>query len=354
MRIAHLTWSLGIGGIQTMLVDIANIQVREGHEVGIFVVDSYVSNKIIKKLDPKVQVFFMGRTRGKKQILPFIKLNIQVRLYNPDIIHSHAGKLINILLCNAPSIGTIHTSNTFFKDYKKYNRLTAISKSIQSEWEQKWGIKPVLIEDAIDCNHIKTKTVNNKTKLVRFVQVSRIIFSIKGQDILAKAFSMLLREKNERKRLANIDCQLVFIGDGLDFEKLKQLVHRLNIQDHVVFEGFKEREWVFDHLCDYDLFVQPSLHEGFGLTVAEACAAKVPVLVSDIEGPLEIIDGGKLGMTFKCGNIDDLSRKLFQFLERGADSKIVDKAYTYTHTHYDLEKMVERYMAEYEELLKKK
>ena len=73
MRIAHIIWSLGTGGIQTMLTEIANIHVQEGHEVGIFVVDSIVSDYLKSKLDSRIKVFFMNRTRGKKQLLPFIK-----------------------------------------------------------------------------------------------------------------------------------------------------------------------------------------------------------------------------------------------------------------------------------------
>ena len=77
------------------------------------------------------------------------------------------------------------------------------------------------------------------------------------------------------------------------------MVQNLHLENEVVFEGLKDQSWVYQNLCNYDLFIQPSRYEGFGLTVAEAIAAKVPVLVSNIEGPLEIIDGGRLGMSFE-------------------------------------------------------
>lgn len=54
----------------------------------------------------------------------------------------------------------------------------------------------------------------------------------------------------------------------------------------------KNQEWIYHNLCNFDLFIQPSRFEGFGLTVAEAIAAKVTVLVSNIQGPMEIIDDG--------------------------------------------------------------
>ena len=58
------------------------------------------------------------------------------------------------------------------------------------------------------------------------------------------------------------------------------MVVELNLEKHVRFLGNQSREYVYSHLKDYDLFVQPSRFEGFGLTVAEAMAACVPVLVT--------------------------------------------------------------------------
>lgn len=351
MRIAHLTWSLGIGGIQTMLTEIANIQIQHGHEVGIFVVDTYVSEKIVEKFDPKVRIYYLGRTRGKKALLPFIRLNWYLWRYKPDIIHSHAGKLIRIVFSQKPAVATIHGPNCNPKDYKKYKSVYAISKFVQQEWIDKWGIRPILVENGIDCKLIKTRAIHDLSKEIHIVQVSRIMFDPKGQDILVKSFGNLINRLQNDKINHYKKCFLHFVGDGLDFEKLKILVKDYGIEEYVVFEGFKDPRWVHEHLCDYDLFVQPSRREGFGLTVAEACAAKVPVLVSDIDGPLEIIDGGRLGMTFKCGDINDLADKLYQFVHKGFDDAMVDEAYRYTCEHFDIHRTTQKYMNEYKKML---
>jgi glycosyltransferase involved in cell wall biosynthesis len=134
-------------------------------------------------------------------------------------------------------------------------------------------------------------------------------------------------------------------------DKLKELVSQLGLENDVVFEGFKDRQWVFEHLRDYDLFLQPSDYEGFGLTVAEACAAKLPVLVSDVEGPLEVIDGGRLGMVFRHGDADDLANKLYQFIRDGYEIPIVEEAYQNTLEHYSIAKTTQRYIKEYETVI---
>ena len=44
--------------------------------------------------------------------------------------------------------------------------------------------------------------------------------------------------------------------------------------------------------------------------MAEALAAQVPVLVSDIEGPMEIIGHGEYGMSFRSGDSEDLAENM--------------------------------------------
>lgn len=349
MRIAHLTWSMGIGGIQTMLTGIVNEQVREGHEVAIFVIDTYVSETVMNKLDTHVKVFFMGRTRGTKPIWPFVKLNWLLWKYQPDIIHSHAGKLAKVIFSTVPMVATIHgVFNP--SSYKSYKVLYAISKAVQNEWKEKANIDTILVENGICCNLIKKKSpLLHHKDTINIVQVSRVYFKQKGQDILVRAFAKLqkmLKEQDSKK-----NCFLHFVGDGVDMEKLNKLVNELKIGKYVILEGFKDREWVFEHLCDYDLFVQSSRVEPFGLTVAEACAAKVPVLVSDIEGPLEIIGDGRFGMTFRCCDVDDLAMKLYKFVINGYDENKIEQAYNHTLMKYDVKRTALRYLEEYKKVV---
>lgn len=354
MRIAHLTWSMGIGGTQTMLTDIVNIQVQEGHEVGIFVIDTYVSDTIMKKLDSRVKVFFMGRTRGEKAILPFVKLNWYLWKYKPDIMHSHAIKLRKVVFLPVPKVVTIHTVGIKLKDIVGYDLICAISKTVK-QYLEGIGCKNVLLnEDGIWCDKIKQRTVYNKSDEIHVVQVSRIYLDIKGQDLVVRALRQVVDKMKEDPVLAKKKCIVHFVGDGIDTEKLKQITNELKLDDNVVFEGFKDREWVYQHLCDFDLFVQASRYEGFGLTVAEACAAKIPVMVSDIDGPLEIIDNGNLGMTFKCGDHEDLAKQLYRFICGEYDYSLVEKAYQRTLTRYSIERTTHEYIEEYERLLAKK
>ena len=348
MRIAHLTWSLGIGGIQTMLIEIANRQIAAGHEVGIFVIDSYVSEYITSKLDPKIEVFYMGRTRGHKAIIPFIKLNWYLWRYKADIIHSHAANLIKVVFVKKPIIGTVHGNRFVRGDFSPYPAIYAISKSIQDDC-LKCGLHAEVIENGIPCDKIKQRSISQNREVYKIVQVSRVLFEHKGQDLLLEAVSRL------RKRIIDMGdsfhVELHFVGDGVDFEKLQIMIKELKMEDCTKLWGFQSQEWVHEHLCDFDLFVQPSRFEPFGLTVAEACAAKVPVLVSNVGGPAEIIEYGKYGMIFKSENVDDLADKIYSFIHEGYDMSMVENAYKHTLERYDVSITVNRYMEAYKKML---
>lgn len=354
---------MGVGGTQTLLTGIANIQVQMGHDVGIFIIDNLVEQSIMDKIDSRIKIFYLRRIRGTKAILPFVKLNWLLWKFHPDIIHSHAGKLSRAIFTRVPMVATIHNMVSAFQNkelhpdnYKKYQRVFAISKAVKDDVTKKGFGDIMVIENGIPCEEIKCKENVNRGDTVHVVQVSRIFFHQKRQDLAVHALSLLKRRLNAElttkvPKLKVQKCVMHFIGDGADMDKLKEMVRQLDLEDDVVFEGLKDRQWVFDHLCDYDLFLQPSDNEGFGLTVAEACAAKLPVLVSDVDGPLEVIKGGKLGMVFRHSDADDLADKLFQFIRDGYDTSFVEKAYQNTLEHYDIAKTTQRYIEEYKKVI---
>ena len=354
MRIAHLIWSLGVGGAQTLLTDIVNIQIKEGHEVGIFVIDSLVDDSIKNKIDHKVQIFYMERIRGNKSLLPFIHLNWTLWKYKPDIIHSHSGKIGKAIFSSIPKVVTIHNMTSSPHVCKGYKATYAISQSVKDDWSRKGFDVTAVIENGVSCDSIKQKKNWNQEDTIHVVVLSRIRFSPKRQDLVLLALNQLISKTNHILSKENIkNCIVHFIGDGEDVEQLMTMVRDNGLENNVVFEGLRDRDWVYKHLCDFDLFLQPSDYEGFGLTVAEACAAKLPVLVSNVDGPLEIIDGGRLGMVFKKGDADDLAQQLETFIKGGYDYTLIEKAYLRTKQRYSIEKTVHQYLNEYRKVLRK-
>ena len=99
----------------------------------------------------------------------------------------------------------------------------------------------------------------------------------------------------------------------------------------------KPQPYIVEHMADYDFFVQPSRWEGFGLTVAEAMAAKVLVLFSEGQGPAEVTCGYFYGWIFENGNANDLAAKI-KYIYDNYDEAMdkANSALNYVHNTYDV------------------
>ena len=71
---------------------------------------------------------------------------------------------------------------------------------------------------------------------------------------------------------------LMIIGNGEEWDSLHQKTKGLNLADRVIFTGRKSN--VNDFLQVFDLFLMPSLYEGFGIAALEAAASGLPILLS--------------------------------------------------------------------------
>ena len=84
-------------------------------------------------------------------------------------------------------------------------------------------------------------------------------------------------------------------GHGEEEKKLKNLVTDLQLNDQVLFLGY--RKDVFEIYRIADIFVFPSIREGMPVALMEAMASNLPVICSNIRGNRELIKndfGGRL------------------------------------------------------------
>lgn len=88
-------------------------------------------------------------------------------------------------------------------------------------------------------------------------------------------------------------CLLV-VGDGDYLREMQAECSALRHAQQVIFTG--QQEQVQKYLNASDFFLSPSLHENLSISILEACAAKLPCLVSDVGGNGEIIENGKNGL----------------------------------------------------------
>ena len=347
MKILHVIFSMATGGTETMLVDIVNEQSKT-QIVELIIVNNFVNKELIANINKEVIIHYINRKPGSRNLFPILKFNYRVFKINPTVVHFHNHDGINLLKFKIKAVTclTVHDVNKPKINFLKYKKIFSISKAVHEDVLIRSGIKPIKIYNGIRFEDIESKTNADKIEKFKIIQVSRLGHEKKGQHILIKAINILVKQKG----ITNI--QLDFIGDGNSLEYLKNLTKELDLEKHINFLGNKTREFVYKELKNYHLLVQPSLFEGFGLTVVEGMAAKIPVLVSDIEGPMEIIDNGKYGYHFKVGDAKNCCEVIFEIINDFETDKIGQKtreAYNYAETNFNIRKTATNYINNYKQ-----
>lgn len=344
MKIAHIFWSFTVGGAETMLVEIMNRQSNENQKISLIIVNNNINQKLIKKIDTKVKIIFINRPSKSINPFYFIKLWYVLFINHYDVIHCHNSNLIRFLFgFRKKTVLTVHDVSFNPMYFKKYNKLFAISKAVKDYIKKETGLDSILIYNGINFNDILQKT-NYSYEKFKIVQISRLDHNKKGQVIMIEAIDHLV------KNMLINNIRLTFIGTGSSEKYLKQLVNEKNLNDYIEFKGERTKDEINHTLHEYNLLVQPSIWEGFGLTIIEAMAAKVPVLVSDVDGPIEIIKKGKYGHFFKSNNHLSCAIKIKEIIDNYyiiTEKNRLDIIYKYALTNFDINKTTLKYLNYY-------
>ena len=327
-----------------MLTDIVNEQVQTD-TVAVIVVNDLVDMNLIQKVDPRCQLKLLHRRPRSKSLLPWIKLNSFLFVFNPDIIHFHLEGLRRMVFHPAPKVFTIHNMHTSGVEYPRYNALYSISDGVNL-FTSKQGFKSTTVWNGIDTNAIKKKEHKPYVpgRICSMVCVGRLYTPHKGQDLLIQALSIIKKQGIQ-------DFHLDIIGEGESRGQIESLIAQDNLQDKVALLGQQPREYIYENLHKYDLFVLPSRSEGFGLSVAEAMCARIPVLVCDQEGVMDVINDGALGLSFKTGDAEKLAEGIGNFIRDGEDETITNLAYKYVIEKFNIRQTAQRYKEEYNKVI---
>lgn len=336
MKIVHVFWAMLNGGIENMLVDIINLQIHQSNEVSVIVINNLIDNSIVDRLDNRCKLICLGRKKHSKSITFVFKLNYELLKQKFDVIHLHYDDIMKYIWIKGNYFTTVHNTHLPNHNFRWHKGIIAISRSVKEELDSYGFKQSVVINNGINFSLIKHRnTIVNKT--FNIVNVSRLVYTQKGQDVLLKAIKIL-------KDRGYTNIHIDFIGDGENLQDMEAYVSENNLSNIVSLLGNKNRSYIYQHLYEYDLFVQPSRFEGFGLTVVEAMAAYVPVLVSKNEGPLEIIEKGKYGYSFENSNAEDCANMIERIIANYPTAKFLARSYEHVKEIYDVKTTALKYL----------
>ena len=174
---------------------------------------------------------------------------------------------ISSVLCSLMADKIICVSESSYKTY------SSVVKKIKNK-------KILYIKNGVDIDRIdesieEVKSTKNNKNYRTLVYVGRLI-PIKNQKFLVNILSEIS------------ECKLILVGAEDNSKEISNLIKNLKLEDRVKITGLIPRNQVFQILNDADIYVSTSMVEGLPVSVLEAMAAKLPVILSDIEPHKEV------------------------------------------------------------------
>ncbi len=342
MKIVHCIFSFNTGGAETMLCDIMRRQSVE-HDVTLIVVNDDYDRELLSKLPANIDLVLLNRKPSSRSPFFIMKLNLVIYKIMPDAVHLHSFKLPRLVFYNRKKTWyTVHDIGISMKYSGLVGGIVAISDAVKNDIERRSKVPVKVVPNGIDLDQISRKTTYRQSDKFKIVQVARLDHNKKGQDLLVKA---LAKVRAKGFTLVTLDL----IGDGQSRGYLTQLVADLGLTEAVNFLGLRDREYIYNHLKDYDLMCHPARFEGFGLVIAEGIAAGVPVLVPMTGGPYEVIGKGRYGCTHMPLDHEDLADKIIEVLNNYEGSvAVAQDAYRHIVDNYSIATTVDKYIKVYE------
>jgi glycosyltransferase involved in cell wall biosynthesis len=168
-----------------------------------------------------------------------------------------------------------------------------------------------------------------------------------GTYLPHKNLETLLHAYHALKQTRRISHALVLAGKkGRNFETISNLISKLDLTEDVKTVGFVPEEDLPYLYNLSDLFVFPSLYEGFGLPLLEAMACGVPVIAANTSCLPEI--GGDAAIYFSAKNSLELSDVLEKVIkDKDLRHKIITNGFRRIH-QFSWRKMAEKTLQVYE------
>lgn len=187
--------------------------------------------------------------------------------------------------------------------YSNAAAVVANSDGLKSLYEKAFpDLRASVIPNGIDTNDFQPVERDWNAPL-SIISVGRMI-PRKGFELLLRACAALAKE--------GIEFQCRLVGDGPEEGNLKALAHELGIQGRVIFHGGMTRDEIAALLPACHAFVLPSYAEGMANAALEAMACGLPLLLTDVGGSRELVDGN--GAVVPCGDVDALAQHLRNWL----------------------------------------
>jgi glycosyltransferase involved in cell wall biosynthesis len=376
LKIAQVIPSLGIGGAERLVLNLASELESHGYEVKIFIL--YDDNHY-HTLNSQTKVVFIPARISYSLLGPDTSdtkaFDKAIQDFAPNIVHSHLVEA-EFISRHKPCTKAVYISH--WHGCPEMLRKQPLSAFLKKDTWWNWNSKRNLIRSYRECNNhflcvseymksfvIENMDANPNDCSVICNAVDTELFSPKTDLSESSTFHLisigklnqnknqqfLIRVVAELSKLG-VDTDLTLLGSGDQEQSLKQLAITLNVESQIYFPGTVDNPE--EYLRKSDVLIHSSHYEAFGLVLLEAMACGKPVVCFNDGGPAEVAVDGLNGFAVERNNLDAFSKAVAKLAnDKALYSKLSSNALAFSQK-YGLKQYAQNVLNLYEKLLAQK
>jgi len=336
--------SLQCGGAERVISQLANKFVDENSVFLILLANAEIFYEIDKRvtlITPDFETATLNRYLYAAKLFPFLRRTITEispdtlltfgRVYNPYVLIASLGLRIPVFVSDRGN--PFYNSGFLNETLRKIIYKKAAGIISQTKFSSEIVIKTI--------KHFNVKVIPNPIRAIVKHEIQRekkIIFV--GRLVKGKGVNYLL---NAYAKLPFNEWKLEILGDGPEYKNLTLQAENLDISNRVNFAG-KVKD-VDLYLSKAEIFVFPSLAEGFPNGLAEAMANGLACISFDcITGPSDLIENGVNGILVKVGDEVTLQKKMIELIENESLRSSLQKKALYINEDFHIDTISKIYL----------
>lgn len=301
-KVLHVTYSTDSGGIGSVILNYYDNINREKIHFDLAQCENYKGTAIKRYEEEQFKIYYIGNKTGVSFFKHIFALYKILKKEKYDAIHVHTAHtswvdLMVALLCGI-KVRIVHAHNAERNIVTIKQKLRVISGRILLDLFSTKKIacgrdaalfmygknalydkKVIILPNAIDLQKYKfSEEKRNKIRRELRIADATLVYGTVGRLSFEKNQIFLINILESVVSLYK-NAVLLIVGDGVDKEKLEHHAKSKDLIEHIIFTG--NRNDVDCILSAMDVFILPSLYEGFPVSAMEAKASGLPVVLSD-------------------------------------------------------------------------
>jgi glycosyltransferase involved in cell wall biosynthesis len=369
MRILFVIGTMGRGGAEVQVRDLALVLAARGHRVAVVVLLPFFEFEAELRTGG-VATLSLGMRRGVVSARGIARFVAFTARFRPEVVHAHmfAGVMLARgaralwVLARRPwrvLVSTSHSGREIARGRYMAYRLTSF---LSDQWTSvsRAGLEVHRVKGALGGQ--SAAYLPNGIDVGRFRrrassrEHARKLLGLGGELVWLAIGSFRDGDKDYETMLrafaqTGSPSRLLVAGDGVLLEPMRQLAHELGLGERVRFLGM--RTDVIELLHAADAYVLSSRAEAMPMVLLEAGASSLPVVTTDVGDCADVVRHGTTGVVVPAGDPEALAKALrrVEAMTRAERDEMGEAARSSIAERFSLDAIVDRWEAIYGELL---